>query len=88
MKLCVLALDYDGTVATNDRLDPSVAAAIATLRGRGVKVLLVTGRILGELQRVAHDLRFVDAVVAENGAVVYFPDSGHRTVLAPRSARR
>ena len=83
MKLCVLALDYDGTIATNDRLDRSVEAAIGALRGRGVKVVLVTGRILSELQRVAHDLRFVDAVIAENGAVAYFPESGHRTVLAP-----
>lgn len=82
MKLCVLALDYDGTIATNDRPDSSVVAAIGELRGRGIKVLLVTGRILSELQRVAGDLRFVDGVVAENGALVYFPDSGHRTVLA------
>jgi len=82
MKLCVLALDYDGTIAINDRPDSSVLAAIAAARASGVKVLLVTGRILTELRRVAGDLRFVDAVVAENGAVVYFPDSGHRTVLA------
>jgi hydroxymethylpyrimidine pyrophosphatase-like HAD family hydrolase len=82
MKLCVLALDYDGTIAINDRPDSSVLAAIAAVRTSGVKVLLVTGRILTELRRVAGDLRFVDAVVAENGAVVYFPDSGHRTVLA------
>jgi hydroxymethylpyrimidine pyrophosphatase-like HAD family hydrolase len=81
MKLCVLALDYDGTIAINDRPDSSVLAAIAEARSNGVKVLLVTGRILSELRRVADDLRFVDAVVAENGAVVYFPDSGHRTVL-------
>jgi hydroxymethylpyrimidine pyrophosphatase-like HAD family hydrolase len=82
MKLCVLALDYDGTIATNDRPDSSVMTAIAAARGGGLKVLLVTGRILTDLQRVAGDLRFVDAVVAENGAVAYFPESGHRTVLA------
>jgi hypothetical protein len=87
MKLCVLALDYDGTIATNDRLDPSVEAAIGALRSGGVKVLLVTGRRLSELQRVVRDLRFVDAVVAENGAVAYFPDSGHRIVLAPPVSR-
>ena len=83
MKLCVLALDYDGTIAQNDRPDPSVLGAIADARGRGIKVLLVTGRILAELRRVAGDLRFVDAVVAENGAVVHFPETGHTTTLAP-----
>lgn len=82
MKLCVLALDYDGTIAIDDRPNASVLTAIAAARSSGIKVLLVTGRILSELRRVAGDLRFVDAVVAENGAVVYFPDSGHRTVLA------
>jgi hydroxymethylpyrimidine pyrophosphatase-like HAD family hydrolase len=58
-------------------------AAIEALRARGIKVLLVTGRILGELQRVAGDLRFVDCVIAENGAIAYFPDNEHKTVLAP-----
>ena len=29
-----------------------------------------------ELQRVAGDLHFVDGVIAENGAVIHFPDSG------------
>jgi hydroxymethylpyrimidine pyrophosphatase-like HAD family hydrolase len=83
MKLSVLALDYDGTVARGDRLDPSVRRAIADARERGILVLLVTGRILSELERVAGDLHFVDAVVAENGAVIYFPDSGHSSIVAP-----
>ena len=43
----------------------------------------MTGRILSELRRVAGGFHFVDAVVAENGGVVHFPDSGHVSVLAP-----
>src|SRR5688572_28212455 len=82
MKLSVLALDYDGTIARDDRIDPAVRDAIADARTRGIIVLLVTGRILAELQRVAGDLHFVDGVIAENGAVVHFPDSGHTTLLA------
>ena len=83
VKLSVLALDYDGTVTRNDALDPSVRAAVAAARASGITVLLVTGRILSELRRVAGDLHFVDGVVAENGAVVHFPASGHTTRLAP-----
>lgn len=83
MKTSVIALDYDGTIARNDRLDPSVREAIAFARAHGITVLLVTGRILDELRRVAGDLHFVDAVVAENGAVAHYPDSGHSTILAP-----
>lgn len=80
MKFSVLALDFDGTIARNDVLDPEVRQAIAEIRAQGIVVLLVTGRILEDLRRVAGELHFVDAVVAENGAVVEFPDSGYQTV--------
>jgi hydroxymethylpyrimidine pyrophosphatase-like HAD family hydrolase len=83
MKLSVLALDYDGTIARDDRLDPSVRDAIAEARRRGVRVMLVTGRTLNDLQRAAGELDFVDGVVAENGAIVHFPDGGLTAPLAP-----
>lgn len=80
MKFSVLALDYDGTIARHDTVDPDVRAAIAEARARGIVVVLVTGRILADLRRVAGDLHFVDAVVAENGAVLEFPDTGYSVV--------
>jgi hydroxymethylpyrimidine pyrophosphatase-like HAD family hydrolase len=80
MKFSVLAIDFDGTTARADVLDPDVRAAIGELRAQGIVVILATGRILEDLRRVAGDLHFVDAVVAENGAVVEFPDSGYSTV--------
>lgn len=83
MKLFALALDYDGTIAIDDRLDPAVRAAIAEARSRGIAVVIATGRILDELRRVAGELHFVDGVVAENGAVLHFPESGHTARLAP-----
>jgi hydroxymethylpyrimidine pyrophosphatase-like HAD family hydrolase len=83
VKLSVLALDYDGTIARGDVLDPAVRDAIALARTQGIVVLLVTGRILDELRRVAGDLHFVDGVVAENGAVIHFPDSERTSALAP-----
>jgi hydroxymethylpyrimidine pyrophosphatase-like HAD family hydrolase len=81
--LAVIALDYDGTIAQNDVLDPAVRGAIATAREQGLVVLLVTGRILDELRRVAGELHFVDGVIAENGAVMHFPASSRTSVLAP-----
>jgi hypothetical protein len=81
MKFLVLALDFDGTIARNDVLDPGVRKAIAELRAQRIVVVLVTGRILEDLRRVAGDLHFVDAVVGENGAVIEFPDSGYSAVL-------
>lgn len=83
MKFSTLALDFDGTIARNDVLDPGVRDAIAEVRAKGIVVILVTGRILDDLRRVAGDLHFADAVVAENGAVIEFPDSGYSRLLAP-----
>ncbi|MBI4455289.1 MAG: HAD family hydrolase [Acidobacteria bacterium] len=81
MKFGVLVLDYDGTTAESGTLHPEVRAAIAEARSRGVAVILATGRILSELRREVGDLRFLDAIVAENGAVLAFPESGRSTLL-------
>lgn len=72
----VLAIDYDGTIAEHGRLAPGVRDALADTRRAGVTVVVATGRVLGDLQRVAGELTFADAVVAENGAVLHFPASG------------
>jgi hydroxymethylpyrimidine pyrophosphatase-like HAD family hydrolase len=77
------ALDYDGTIAQNGVLDETVRAAIGEAHSYGVRVLIVTGRILQDFRRVAGDLPGVDAVVAENGAILAVPPGGEPTVLAP-----
>jgi len=82
MKFSVLALDYDGTIAQEGVLDPEVRTAIAEVRRQGITVIIASGRTLSDLQRVAGDLGFVDAVVAENGAVLSFAN-GHSRLLGP-----
>jgi soluble P-type ATPase len=86
MNLSTVVLDYDGTIATSGELHPEVRTAILELRAAGQTVILATGRILADLQRAMGDLRLVDAVVAEDGAVLAFPDSGRSTTLAPLPA--
>ncbi len=86
MKFCVLALDYDGTIARDGQLDPDVRTAIGEARQRGIAVVLVTGRILSDLQRVAGPLDFVDAVVAENGAVLATSKGSDRLIGQPPPA--
>jgi hypothetical protein len=80
MKLAAVALDYDGTIATDGVMDPGVRDAIAQLRLHGIAVLLVTGRRLPDLINVAGNLDCFNGVVAENGAVVYFPESQPQSV--------
>lgn len=88
MKFSVLALDYDGTIASDRGVHPDVRAAIAEARRQGIAVALVTGRRVSELRRVAGDLGCFDVVVAENGAVLEFPASGRHVLLShpPRAA--
>jgi hydroxymethylpyrimidine pyrophosphatase-like HAD family hydrolase len=81
MKLKALALDYDGTIADDGAMAPEVRAAVERARAAGLSILLVTGRILGDLRRVCGSLSFADAVIAENGAVLAFPRSGRSTAL-------
>jgi hydroxymethylpyrimidine pyrophosphatase-like HAD family hydrolase len=83
MKFGVLALDYDGTIARDGVLDPQVRAAIASVRARGIEVVIVTGRILSEFRKCVGDLRFVDAVVAENGAFLALSNGYTRLIGTP-----
>jgi hydroxymethylpyrimidine pyrophosphatase-like HAD family hydrolase len=66
-----IAVDFDGTLAEAGVPSESALAAIEEARAQGLRVVLVTGRILVELREVfpAVDRRF-DAVVAENGAAL------------------
>ncbi|HZR26967.1 MAG TPA: HAD hydrolase family protein, partial [Vicinamibacterales bacterium] len=82
MKLGALALDYDGTIATDGILEPAVREAIGDARRRGIVVALVTGRRIDDLRRVAGDLGCFDVVVAENGGVLEYPGSGRHVALS------
>lgn len=81
MTFAALALDYDGTIATDGRFHPGVRHAIGAVRRQGVAVILVTGRRRSELRQVAGDLSCFDAVVGENGAVLEFPSNGRLVKL-------
>lgn len=83
MKFCVLALDYDGTIAENGKPHLAVMQAIQEARASGIVVVLVTGRILSDLKKVAGDLNIFDAVVAENGAVLAFSNGRTRALGRP-----
>ena len=65
-----VALDYDGTLA-DGQVAPATLAALTHARARGVRVILVTGRIMSELRAVFPEVdEHMDAVVAENGALL------------------
>ena len=85
MKFNVLALDYDGIIARHGRTHAEVLEAIREARVLEIVVVLVTGRNLSELRRVLPEQELFDAVVAENGAVIAFPNGRTRVLGRPPS---
>ena len=61
---------------------PETHAALGRLRATGRSVVMVTGRLVDDLIAVCPDLSPFDIVVAENGAVLFWPSTGRRQVLA------
>jgi hydroxymethylpyrimidine pyrophosphatase-like HAD family hydrolase len=68
-----LACDFDGTLASSDQVGAPARAALQKARDAGLRLFLVTGRTFFDLTRVCDCLHLFDAVVAENGAVLYYP---------------
>ncbi|TMF10089.1 MAG: HAD family phosphatase [Chloroflexi bacterium] len=83
MRFLALATDYDGTLASDGAVDLKTVVALRRLAATGRKLILVTGRQLNDLLRVFPEASIFDAVVAENGAVLYRPESRDTRVLAP-----
>lgn len=78
-----VAVDFDGTLTEGSRPEDAVLTAIADLRRGGIRVVLATGRILGELRHVFPDVdEHFDSIVAENGALVSGPH-GRRLLVDP-----
>ncbi|MGJ6963857.1 HAD-IIB family hydrolase [Streptosporangium sp. G11] len=82
MRYHVLACDYDGTLATEGRVDGDTLDALERLARSGRRLVMVTGRELGSLTRDFSRLDLFDLVVAENGAVLHRPGEQESTSLA------
>src|SRR5262245_27141236 len=81
MRYLALCCDYDGTIATDGRVDPATLRALERLRASGRKLVLVTGRELDELLTVCPRIDLFDRVVAENGALLYRPGTREEQLL-------
>jgi hydroxymethylpyrimidine pyrophosphatase-like HAD family hydrolase len=85
-KYLALATDYDGTIAQHGDVTESTHAALIRWKEAGRKLLMVTGRELPDLQKVCPFTKMFDCIVAENGALLYWPAKGEKkTLVAPPS---
>lgn len=81
MRYYVLATDYDGTLAHDGVVAERTIEALQRLRASGRHLILVTGRRLEDLfDTFAHTDEF-EIVVAENGALLYFPRDKAEVIL-------
>lgn len=82
-----IACDYDRTLADEGRVTPETLNVLRRARASGLKMVLITGRALDDLQKVFSGLTLFDIVVSENGAVLFDPAQGSEEALCdPPSA--
>lgn len=84
MRYHALACDYDGTLATHGTVEQECLEALERLRASGRKLIMVTGRQIADLLSVFPNIALFDRVVAENGGVLYCPETqGERPLCEP-----
>ena len=81
MRFAAVAIDYDGTLATEGTVHPSTVAALEQVVASGRKFILVTGRMLRELLPLFPQATLCARIVAENGAVLYRPSTRDQRLL-------
>jgi len=84
MQIEALASDYDGTLATAGKVSDRVLKSIERLRAGKRKFILVTGRRMDDLLEVFPRIDLCDGVVAENGAVLYWPATKRMELLCTK----
>ncbi len=87
MQYHALAADYDGTLATDGIVDERTVEALQRLRESGRRLILVTGRIIEQLVQTFPQICLCDTVVADNGAVLFDPQTGQKNLLAEPPSR-
>jgi hydroxymethylpyrimidine pyrophosphatase-like HAD family hydrolase len=71
--LRILACDLDGTLTENETIAPETWEALRRAKLAGITILLATGRRLETFDARGLFSEICEAIVAEDGAVVYFP---------------
>src|SRR5687768_809539 len=88
MKYQLLATEYDGTIAHHGAVDPATIEALQKFKDTGRKVILVTGREIPDLESVFSEYGTFDLIVAENGALLYWPKTKSEKPLTTAPPKR
>ncbi len=88
MHYLALACDYDGTLAKDGVVSPQTIDALERVGASGRKLILITGRLLEDLQMAFPRLDLFTYVVAENGALLYNPADSTEKLLGEAPPRQ
>ncbi len=77
-----LAVDYDGTLAIEGKISATTIEKLIAIKASGRKLIMVTGRTLDELKQIFDRLDLFERIVAENGALLYRPQTETQSLLA------
>ena len=77
-----LVSDFDGVIAEDGHRSQVALTAIARRRASGRRVILLTGRRLGDLAETLPHLEQSVIVIVANGAVIYEPTTMSPCALA------
>ena len=81
-KIEAIVCDYDRTLTDESLvLSENAVTSLKSARKDGIKVFIASGRRLPFLVDVTAGRGFVDAIIAENGAVIYDPADGTKILL-------
>lgn len=81
MYFMALAVDYDGTLASEGKVSSKTIDALIKIAASGRKLIMVTGRQLDDLKQIFARLDLFDRIVAENGALIYTPRTETQRLL-------
>ncbi len=73
MYLKILAFDLDGTLTETDEIGEEVKVTLQNAHSEGFTIILVTGRRLKVIPDITFFEDICEAIVAENGAAIFFP---------------
>ena len=88
MRFLAFASDYDGTLAHDGKIDRRTLKALHDLKQSGRKLILVTGRELDELLAIFPEARIFDSIIAENGALLFYPPKNSTSHGASHNRRK
>lgn len=86
-KFRAIACDKDGTLVKEESLTDRTRRALDAFRTAGGMLILATGETLEQLEKFDDVLRF-ELVIAENGAVLYWPRSKRSKLLTTKRPER